>query len=247
MNQRVTYYTYNAPKDSQWRSADAWPLGKERRTDFYLGDGSLSTHAGSNAKQDSTAMSPAAQSTYILIKPQSGGLSYQTEPLAADVEVTGHPVMHVWIVTSAADADVTARLEDVWPDGQTTSYQMLGRLRASERALAKAPYNNLGLPWHTYREGDARPLKPGAPTELEFDLLPMSYIFKAGHRVRLTLTFGDPIRATDAVPTVTVLRGPKTHSYVTLPIIPQSQASIHTRNHGLHQGIPLSRIMSVNP
>jgi uncharacterized protein len=220
MNQRVTYYTYNAPKGSEWRSADSWPLGTERRTDFYLGDGSLSTHADSNAKQDSTLMTPAAQSTYILIKPQSGGLSYQTEPLAADIEVTGHPVMHVWIATSVADADVTARLEDVWPDGQITSYQMLGRLRASERALAKAPYNNLGLPWHTYREADARALKPGAPTELVFDLLPMSYIFKAGHRVQLTLTFGDPSGATDAVPNVTVLRGPKTRSYVTLPIIP---------------------------
>jgi hypothetical protein len=48
----------------------------------------------------------------------------------------------------------------------------------------------------------------------------MSYIFKAGHRVQLTLTFGDPSGATDAVPNVTVLRGPKTRSYVTLPIIP---------------------------
>jgi uncharacterized protein len=45
--------------------------------------------------------------------------------------------------------DVLARLEDVAPDGKATLHQMLGRLRTSHRGEAKAPYDNLGLPWRT--------------------------------------------------------------------------------------------------
>src|SRR5690606_38165322 len=117
------------------------------------------------------------------------------------------------------DTDVTARIDDVAPDGSTRSYQMLGRLRASHRTLASPPYNHLGLPWHTHRIADARPVPAGQPVELKFDLLPKSYIFKAGHKVRLILTFADPQRR-DAPPPVTILTGSATPSAITLPLIP---------------------------
>jgi predicted acyl esterase len=96
---------------------------------------------------------------------------------------------------------------------------MIGRLRASGRALAQAPYNNLGLPWHSFRGADARPLEDNKPTLLSFDMLPMSYIFPAGHRIRLRLLFTDP-RHRSGQPAVAVLHGPETPSALTLPIIP---------------------------
>jgi predicted acyl esterase len=125
----------------------------------------------------------------------------------------------LWLKTDAGDADVTARIDDVAPDGSTRSYQMLGRLRASHRALATPPYNHFGLPWRTYKAAHAKPVPPGQPVELTFDLLPVSYIFKTGHKVRLTLTFADPLRR-DNAPPVTVLAGPATPSALTLPLIP---------------------------
>jgi hypothetical protein len=127
--------------------------------------------------------------------------------------------MTLWVKTDAGDTDVTARIDDVAPDGSTRSYQMLGRLRASHRQLATPPYNHLGLPWQTHRIADARPAPAGQPIELKFDLLPMSYIFKSGHKVRLTLTFADPQRR-ESPPPVTVLSGGATPSALTLPLIP---------------------------
>ena len=105
-------------------------------------------------------------------------------------------------------------------DGSTRSYQMFGRLRASDRALARPPYNDFGLPWHPFLKKDARPLTPGKPTELQFALLPMSYIFPAGHRIRVTITFADPSGRTEDP--VTVLTGPGATSSIILPIIPQA-------------------------
>jgi hypothetical protein len=59
--------------------------------------------------------------------------------------------------------------------------------------------------------------------ELTFDLMPLSYVFKAGHRIRVTLQFADA-RATaklDPPPEVTVLHGKEFPSRVILPVIPR--------------------------
>ena len=217
---RVTYFTYNAPKETAWRTADTWPLPAQRPTDYYLSSGALQPGAAPAAGQASTPMSPPAPATVIHISAQTGGLSFDTAPLTSDQQITGDPVMHLWLSTRARDVDALAVIEDVAPDGSTQSYQMLGRLRASGRALAKAPYDTMGLPWHTHLRADARPLEADQPADLEFALLPMSYIFKAGHRIRLRLTFGDPERSPAGAPDVKVLWGGAHASRLTLPLIP---------------------------
>lgn len=219
----VTYYTYNAPPESAWRSASSWPLPNEVKTAFYLGDGELGRAPPQSPGRDTIAMSPPPKADPILVNKPSGGSSYETGPLAENVQITGNPVMTLWMSTNARDADVVAWLDDVAPDGSTRSYQMFGRLRASGRALAEPPYNDFGLPWHTFRKADARPLEPGKPTELQFALLPMSYIFPAGHRIRLTLTFSNPSGGSGDP--VTLLRGPGMASFITLPVIPNQRRS----------------------
>ena len=217
---RITYYTYNAPAASAWRTASAWPLPDQKLTDFYLAPATLSEAAPPSGGESSTPMSPPAPASVIHISGQTGGLSFDTAPLPSDQEITGAPVMHLWISTRAKDVDALAVIEDLAPDGSTRTYQMLGRLRASGRALAKAPYDTMGLPWHSHLKADARPLVADEPADLEFDLLPMSYIFKAGHRVRLRLTFADPARSESGAPEVKVLWGGSHASRITLPLIP---------------------------
>lgn len=215
----VTYFTYNAPADSQWRTSETWPLANEQRTAFYLTPGGGLEQTASVARSErSTPMGPAPLAQSVTIEAATGGAAYETAALTHDMEVTGHPELTLWVKTDAGDTDVTARIDDVAPDGSTRSYQMLGRLRASHRALATPPYDHLGLPWRTFAEADARPLPAAEPVELKFDLLPMSYIFKAGNRVRVTITFADPQRR-DSPPPVTILTGPAMPSALTLPLI----------------------------
>jgi putative CocE/NonD family hydrolase len=218
--QAVTYYTYNAPKGAEWRRSETWPLKSEKRTDFYLSSTGGLDKAKPAAGERSTAIGAPTQATSTTIDVAPGGSSFETTALTEDMEVTGHPVMNLWIKTDAGDADVTAKIDDVAPDGTTRSYQMLGRLRASHRAPATPPYNYLGLPWMTHRIADAKPVPAGQPVELKFDLLPMSYIFKAGQKVRVTLTFADPQRRTSGVPPVVILSGGSTASSLTLPLVP---------------------------
>ncbi len=214
----VTYYTYNAPKGQEWRQSETWPLKTEQRTSFHLSpSGGLAREAAA-AGQVEVTMGAAPTAQTVTIEAAPGGAKFETAPLTADLEVTGHPVANIWIRTAAGDTDVTARIDDVAPDGSTRSYQMLGRLRASNRTLAEAPYNHLGLPWMTHKETDAKPVPAGEATLLTFDLLPMSYIFKAGHKVRVTLSFADPAGRDTAAP-VTVLTGSQHASSLVLPVI----------------------------
>ena len=65
---------------------------------------------------------------------------------------------------------------------------------------------------------------PGEPVELVFDLLPTSYVFDAGHRIRLTITCADEGNLStpvlDPAPTVNVYRDAEHASYIELPVIP---------------------------
>lgn len=213
----VYFYTYGAPAGQEWQAAESWPLPNERRVRYYLGEASLSTVApAASQAQDDFRVSYDAPGD----DPAAHGLVYETAPLQARVQITGHPVVELWLASTATDSDVVAYVQNVAPDGSTTSYSMHGRLRASLRSEAQAPYDNLGLPWHPARQQDVQPLRPGVPTKMRFDVLPFSMVFEAGHRIRLILTFAD--RATpqlSPIPTVSVYRDIEHASSIILPII----------------------------
>ncbi len=236
----ITYYTIDAPDGKEWRTASQWPLPDEKRVNIFLASGK----SGSvNSLNDGTLAGAASGRTEASDKftvnykvscaadwPLYGqtcvhddvGLTYTTAPFASDLEVTGHPVLHLWVSSTVPEGNTFAYLEDVGPDGKTTIVSD-GRLRHSLRSLGTPDYNFLGLPWHRSFEADAVPMPVGKPIELIFDLLPTSKVFQAGHRMRLTLLGADPREKERAEvtppPQVTVYRGGEHASYLSLPVI----------------------------
>jgi putative CocE/NonD family hydrolase len=150
------------------------------------------------------------------------GLTYTTPPLAGDLNVTGHPVAHLWVSSTAEDGDFFVYLEEVDPQG-VSHYVSEGAIKASHRALSEPYYDDLGLPFHRSYTEDARPLEPGRPMELVFDLQPTSNVFDAGNRVRITVVGADADNATPASenppPTIKLYREKKRASYVSLPVV----------------------------
>ena len=212
----VTYFTYNATQSKAWQTARTWPP-KSRQTDFFLKARALSTDKPAKYGALAAPMVPPVRISSISVTTGTGSVSYESAPLQSETKVSGDPTVSLWISTAAADTDVIAKFDDVAPDGTAKSFQMLGGLSASVLTLGTAPYDNRGLPWHPSRQADVAPLKAGETVELKFALLPMSYVFKAGHRIRLTLSFSDP--ASGAVQTVTVHEGGKSASQIRLPIV----------------------------
>ena len=217
----VTYYTYNAARERAWRTSASWPP-RATRTAFYLAERELRAEQPRN---DGPGAAGATRKTVTHDTEAeafwSTGMTFTTAPLTQDTEVTGHATARLWVASTATDADIIARIDDLAPDGTHIYVGIEGKLRASMRATAPAPYETMGLPWHPFTQASSQPLKPGVPVQAEFEFLPTSYIFKAGHRIRLTLQFADS-RATpklNPAPEVTVLHRADAASMIELPVV----------------------------
>jgi putative CocE/NonD family hydrolase len=149
-------------------------------------------------------------------------LTYTSAPLSEDVEVTGSPVMTLYVSSTHEDGAFYVYLEDVGPDGRV-SYLTEGLLRAIHRKTADpstAPYVPLGV-YHTFKKADAMPLVPGQTAEIAITLLPVSILFKKGHSIRLAIAgHDDSLKGRypkEGTPVLTVERSPVWPSRVVLP------------------------------
>jgi len=246
----IHYFRVGAPEADAWRDAEKWPLPQEKPTPYYLeagpsgsvrsaNDGLLAEKApgGDSGWDDyvidySTSTGTATRwhngrggnFNYADMAPNDGkGLTYTTPPLKTAVEVTGHPIVHLWVASTADDGDFFAYLEEVDEKGYS-HYLTEGVLRASHRKLDTPPFSYMGLPYHRSFAEDAALLPKGQPDELVFDLHPTSNIFDAGHRIRLTITCADQTSFDTPVlspaPKVSFYRNARAASYVQLPVIP---------------------------
>ena len=202
----IHYVTVGAPAGKEWRSAPAWPVAAASAQPFYLelekAGGALVGAAPRLAAKASfevdngvtcpgVTLTLANTVTVQPCHPTKGAASFALAPLKADTELTGHPVVDLWVSSSAPDANLFAYLEDVAPDGSVRPVTE-GRLKVSLRKLNAAPWAlPAGVPWHRSYAEDAEPLSADQPVEVRFDLLPLSYLFKVGHRIQITVAGAD--------------------------------------------------------
>jgi putative CocE/NonD family hydrolase len=242
----IRYYVIDAPESEAWRTTSTWPVPEAIETSFFfeagrsgtvnsINDGTLTDKlpaglvAADSGRVDTTAtLGPGNRwaNTYggdvgypDLARNDARGWTWTSLPLGVPLEVIGHPVAHIWIRSSTRDADVFVYLEDVDPDGRST-YVTEGVLRASHRKLMKPPFENFGLPWTRSYKEDVSPL-PDRPTELVFDLLPTAKRFKAGHRIRITVTGADrdAHRKVTQAPDLIIYRDRSHPSRVDMPVV----------------------------
>ncbi len=199
----ILYFTMGEEK---WKSAAAWPPPGTQSVSFYLDAGRRLSTAKPNLAHasDSYLVDLNAGTGYTsrwdlgatVIYPDRRAadeklLHYSSAPLEADTEVTGHPIVTLFVSSTANDGEFFAYLEDVDPKGRVT-YVTEGELRGIHRKISSEPppYRQIG-PYHSFKRRDAMPLLPGEITELTFEILPTSYLFKRGHSIRLALAGAD--------------------------------------------------------
>ncbi len=232
-----------------WREEHEWPLARRRMTSLYLAS---KGHANSNAGDGRLVSQPIRKSgsdqfTYdprnpvatrggavccdpLLLPPgpldQSGVemrpdvLVYTSNPLPNDIEVTGPIRVVLFVSTSANDTDFTAKLVDVEPNGRPLLItDGIQRLR--------------------YRLSLAQPIfvRKNQPYEINIDAGVTSYVFAAGHRIRVEISSSNFPRFDRNMNSVkpnafetkftkarqTVLHDPKYPSAVLLPVIPNGR------------------------
>jgi uncharacterized protein len=174
------------PGSGSWRGEHEWPLARTQSQTLFLssagGGGRLTANPGSG-EDLSWHFNPHSHDL-IAGRPC---LTYRSDPIDADVEVTGHVALHLDLSTTGTDADVYARLFDEAPDG-SVRFLCKGALRASHRAIDPSRSTET-RPYHHH--ADERPVVPGELNELSIELWPTCNTFREGHRVRLEIAGSD--------------------------------------------------------
>ena len=137
--------------------------------DSYTVD--LTTTTGITTRWDN-AVGGAPLMIYPDLTPNDArSLTYTTPPLDADLNVTGHPLVTLWLSSSTNDADVIVLLQEVDAAG-VSHYISEGVLRASHRGLAEAPWDNLGLPFQRSFAEDVQPYPTASPANWSWTSCP---------------------------------------------------------------------------
>lgn len=117
-------------------------------------------------------------------------LTFTSEPLDSDVHVLGFPVMKLRLATNGTDGVVYVYLEDVSPEG-SVSYVTEGCLRFMHRSTTgTVVHAGLGVP-RSFARADRLPVVPNEAMDLIVELLPVSALIRAGHRLQVSLAGHD--------------------------------------------------------
>ena len=238
----IKYYTMGAER---WNSSAHWPPPSIPTQLYFQTNNQLSMeHPDSSSPSDRYQVDPNAgtgihsrwntligislKNPYPDRQEQDKKLVlYTTDPLTEDLEVTGHPIASIYLSANSKDTTLFVYLEDVTPEGHV-HYVTEGELRALHRKwqpMKPTADRTLSIPYRTYRRADAAPLIPGKVTPLTLDLLPISYQFKQGHRIRVALAGADKDHfqlLDDPSPTWQIWHTPDQPSHITLPVVSNS-------------------------
>ena len=236
--QGITYYTLG---EGAWKTTETWPPAGFSPQRWYFGpEGFLvpdapTDEAGADeyavdwtaTTGDATRWHTGLAKTDVVYPDRAEEdkklLTYTSPPMEMDIEITGSPIVTLYVASTEDDGAFHVYLEDVAPDGRVT-YLTEGILRAIHRQVSdkEPPYMVQG-PYHSFERADAAPLVPGEVTEISFNLYATSVLIKKGHRLRVAVAGHDASvfarYPAEGTPVLTVQRNSLYPSHIELPMM----------------------------
>jgi predicted acyl esterase len=170
------------------RHEDEWPLARTQWSKFYLHPADMTM---------STA-TPKAESS-VTYAGFGDGVTFLTEPLEHETELTGPIAAKLWVSSATEDADLFLVVRAFTPDLKEVTFQgaldahtpiAQGWLRCSHRKLDQKltlPYR----PYHTHDE--VQKLNAGQVYQVDVEVWPTCIVLPKGYRLALS------VRGTDYV------------------------------------------------
>lgn len=231
---------------NRWKTTQQWPLPDTHWQRYYFGeDHQLLTQPPKGERgYDCYQVDPSAstgrfnrwyaqspnQPVYFPDRSTEDKklLVYDAAPFTEEIEITGHPVVTLYVCSTASDGHFFVYLEAIDTNGRVRLLTE-GQLRGLHRKISTdpAPYKMFG-PYHSLKSEDAEPMVAGELTAITFDLLPLSVGLKRGDRLRVAIagadrdTF-DPLAGCEA-PELTIERNAVYASCIDLPFIDLSKS-----------------------
>jgi hypothetical protein len=170
------------------RHESEWPLARTQWTKFHIHAGDMTLSRNTQSSADS-----------VIYAGMSEGVTFLSEPLEQDTELTGPIAAKLWVSSATEDADLFLVVRAFAPDLKEITFQgaldahtpiAQGWLRCSHRKLdpkLTLPYR----PYHTHDE--EQKLTPGKVYEVDVEVWPTCIALPKGYRLALS------VRGTDYV------------------------------------------------
>lgn len=243
MDEPAVHYGASEPSGATlWKSAPRLPLPEARnRTQWLSADGGLAATRPADRAEITYEVdhevslgtlsrhSYYSQDLYIntadLNARAERCLSFTTEPLTEDIEITGWPAVELTLSTTSDRGAVEVTLEQIAADG-SAAYLSEGFLNFAHRRTGDDPGGHEGPFWHSWSKANLAPVKAGEQMDLQVEMYPISSIIRAGDCLRLTIAAADadnlvvPTQGDEATLTLTI--GGERASRLLLPIVNES-------------------------
>ncbi len=231
------YYTMGEEK---WKSTESWPPKDQIMEKWYLREQNILSRAKppdnngyDDYKIDFTVSTGIRNRWYTLLSlpvfypnreiQDAKCLTYTSEPLKKDIEITGHPIITLFLESTHKDGMIHALLEFI--DKNNKIHVITdGQLRLIHRKISeeRPPYATF-VPYHSFKRKDYLPLKPNEIAEISFGLYPVSILVKKGSRLRLVIAGADKDTfmryPKEGNPTIKIHRNLDYPSNIQIPII----------------------------
>ncbi len=158
-------------------------------------------------------------------------VKYQTPPMAADYYINGPIEADIWMATTAEDAGLSVRVDDVDPNGVAvalTNGIQTASLRAVDATRSRTLNGQMIQPWHPYTADSLLPVGSGNIIEVPVEIFSTSAFIAKGHSLRVSVGASDLPQGVPPVPTllqslagVLTIYGDADHqSSVVIPVVP---------------------------
>lgn len=257
MDEPPVHYAASEPSGAtQWKSAPRLPLPEARyRSCWLAADGRLSESYPSDADlieyeiDHTVSLGPMTRHSYYvddmyinttdLNARAERCLSFTSEPLTEDIEITGWPALELELSTTSDRGAIVATLEQISAHGDA-AYLSEGFLNFAHRRVSDDPGGHEGPIWHSWSKADLASVIPGEAMVIQFELYPISCIVRAGDHLRLTISGADaenlvvPTQGDQAA--LTVLIGGEGAARLLLPVVNQSMTPTASVVNGAFDG-----------
>lgn len=165
---------------------------------------------------------------------EKDALNYESEPFSEDYYINGPIVADIWLETSAQEAVLSVRVDEV--SGRTgkvtqiTNGLLLASARAVDEQRSRYLHGELIQPYHYFTQDAVQPVEPGVPFKMNVEIFPTSVLIRKGNRLRISLSPSNqaqgelnyPRQALAKDGITTIHHSPEYPSSILLPVVPVS-------------------------
>ena len=165
---------------------------------------------------------------------EANALNYDSAPMDEDYYINGPIQADIWVSTTARDAVLSVRVDEVSTEtGRVTSLSnglLLATARAVDEQRSRYLQGEMIQPYHYLTKETVQPVEPGEVIKMQVEIFPTSALIRKGNKLRVSLSpsnqaqgvlnYPQRERAKDGI--TTIHNSPEYPSSLVVPVVPLS-------------------------